>query len=192
MAKTLRVRTKDGWVTKPAPNLPENRLLAEEVDDNFLALETSVESLDARVTTIETTGGGEQGGVTNQQLTNAISAHNIDDDAHIDIQISIDEHINTGNAHGATSSNIADRLVLRNSGGTFGVGEPIIESNPARLIDLNNATSSAVQSARSYTDASLADTVKSGTVLRVYRTFGAPPAAPSGPGHIWFNLGTNV
>jgi hypothetical protein len=39
MAKTLRVRTRAGWVTKPAPDLPENRLTAEEVDDNFLAVE---------------------------------------------------------------------------------------------------------------------------------------------------------
>lgn len=39
MAKTLRVRTADGWTTKPAADLPENRLTAEEVDDNFLALE---------------------------------------------------------------------------------------------------------------------------------------------------------
>lgn len=42
MAKTLRIRTKDGWDTKPAADLPENRLLAEEVDDNFLALEADI------------------------------------------------------------------------------------------------------------------------------------------------------
>lgn len=39
MAKTLRVRTRSGWVTKPAADIPENRLRAEEVDDNFLALQ---------------------------------------------------------------------------------------------------------------------------------------------------------
>ena len=50
MAKTLRVRTKAGWVTKPAEDIPENRLTSEEVDDNFLALESQIESLD----------GGEQ------------------------------------------------------------------------------------------------------------------------------------
>lgn len=39
MAKTLRFRTRSGWVTKPLERTPENRLLAGEVDDNFLALE---------------------------------------------------------------------------------------------------------------------------------------------------------
>lgn len=39
MAKTLRVRTRSGWVTKPAADTEANRLSAEEVDDNFLALE---------------------------------------------------------------------------------------------------------------------------------------------------------
>lgn len=42
MAKTLRVRTRTGWITKPAADTPENRLIAEEVDDNFLALEDAV------------------------------------------------------------------------------------------------------------------------------------------------------
>ena len=44
MAKTLRVRTRSGWVTKPAPDIPENRLTSEEVDDNFLAIETALET----------------------------------------------------------------------------------------------------------------------------------------------------
>ena len=39
MSKTLRVRTREGWATKPAPDLDENRLTAEEIDDNFLAME---------------------------------------------------------------------------------------------------------------------------------------------------------
>jgi len=39
MSKTLRVRTRAGWTTKPVEDLPENRLTAGEVDDNFLALE---------------------------------------------------------------------------------------------------------------------------------------------------------
>lgn len=42
MAKTLRIRTAAGWATKPAADLPENRLMAEEVDDNFLALELAI------------------------------------------------------------------------------------------------------------------------------------------------------
>lgn len=42
MAKTLRVRTRAGWITKPVADIPENRLLAEEVDDNFLALEERI------------------------------------------------------------------------------------------------------------------------------------------------------
>lgn len=42
MVKTLRVRTRTGWTTKPAADLPENRLTAEEVDDNFLAQEDQI------------------------------------------------------------------------------------------------------------------------------------------------------
>lgn len=42
MAKTLRVRNAVGWTTKPAPDLPENRLTAGEVDDNFLAQEADL------------------------------------------------------------------------------------------------------------------------------------------------------
>jgi hypothetical protein len=42
MAKTLRARTRAGWVTKPEADIPENRLSAEEVDDNFLALEDAL------------------------------------------------------------------------------------------------------------------------------------------------------
>ena len=45
MTKTLRVRTRTGWTTKPAPDLDENRLTAEEIDDNFLALDTEKASL---------------------------------------------------------------------------------------------------------------------------------------------------
>lgn len=43
MPKTLRVRRKTGWVTKPIADLPENRLLPYEVDDNFLNLEQQLE-----------------------------------------------------------------------------------------------------------------------------------------------------
>jgi hypothetical protein len=39
MAKTLRFRTRVGWTTKPPERTEANRLLAEEIDDNFLALE---------------------------------------------------------------------------------------------------------------------------------------------------------
>ena len=45
MAKTLRVRTRDGWVTKPTADTSYNRLTAEEVDDNFLAIEDEVISI---------------------------------------------------------------------------------------------------------------------------------------------------
>lgn len=38
MARTLRIRARTGWTTKPAADLPENRLTAEEVDDTFLDL----------------------------------------------------------------------------------------------------------------------------------------------------------
>ena len=41
--KTLRVKEKEGWTTKPPEDLPENRLSAEDVDSNFLALEDQVE-----------------------------------------------------------------------------------------------------------------------------------------------------
>jgi hypothetical protein len=47
MAKTLRVRTADGWVTKAVEDLPENRLTAEEIDDNFLALDGAIGDIDA-------------------------------------------------------------------------------------------------------------------------------------------------
>lgn len=43
MAKTLRVRTRAGWVTKPAPDIAANQLSAEEVDDNFLTLEDDID-----------------------------------------------------------------------------------------------------------------------------------------------------
>ena len=39
MAKTLRFRARPGWITKPLERTQANRLLAEEIDDNFLALE---------------------------------------------------------------------------------------------------------------------------------------------------------
>lgn len=42
MAKTLRFRGRAGWVTKPLERTQANRLLAEEIDDNFLALEDQV------------------------------------------------------------------------------------------------------------------------------------------------------
>lgn len=42
MRKTLRVRTREGWVTKPVADAVENSLLPEEVDDNFLAVEGNV------------------------------------------------------------------------------------------------------------------------------------------------------
>lgn len=42
--KTLRVRTKSGWVTKPAGQIPEYALSSGEIDDNFLALEQEIES----------------------------------------------------------------------------------------------------------------------------------------------------
>lgn len=46
MTKTLRVRTKDGWVTKPVEDIIANRLTAEEIDDNLLALESQIENID--------------------------------------------------------------------------------------------------------------------------------------------------
>lgn len=39
MAKTLRVRTRAGWVTKPTADIVENRLTAGEIDDTFLGLD---------------------------------------------------------------------------------------------------------------------------------------------------------
>ncbi len=42
MTKTLRVRERDGWTTKPVADLDENRLTAEEIDDNFLTLEDEI------------------------------------------------------------------------------------------------------------------------------------------------------
>ena len=40
MAKTLRVLTRTGWTTKPVADTPANRLTAEEVDANFMAVES--------------------------------------------------------------------------------------------------------------------------------------------------------
>ena len=40
MAKTLRVLTRAGWTTKPVADTPANRLTAEEVDANFMAVES--------------------------------------------------------------------------------------------------------------------------------------------------------
>ena len=50
--KTLRERSKPstGWVTKDPENIPDNRLLAEEVDDNFLALEEQIEGKEPAIT----------------------------------------------------------------------------------------------------------------------------------------------
>ena len=45
MSKTLRVRTRAGWTTKPEADLDANRLTAAEVDDNFLAIEDLVNDL---------------------------------------------------------------------------------------------------------------------------------------------------
>ena len=42
MAKTLRVLTRTGWTTKPVADTPANRLSAEEVDANFMAMEDAV------------------------------------------------------------------------------------------------------------------------------------------------------
>lgn len=69
MAKTLRVRSKAGWVTKDPADLPENRLLAEEVDDNFLELETAVEAVDVAVGAVvsDLAGPGGAGMVGFQQ-----------------------------------------------------------------------------------------------------------------------------
>lgn len=50
MAKTLRVRSKTGWVTKDPADLPENRLTAAEVDDNFLSIENAVETIVGNLT----------------------------------------------------------------------------------------------------------------------------------------------
>ena len=39
MSKTLRVRTRTGWITKPVEDIDDNRLTAEEIDDTFLGLD---------------------------------------------------------------------------------------------------------------------------------------------------------
>jgi hypothetical protein len=76
MAKTLRVRTKEGWTTKPEADIPENRLSAEEVDDNFLETEDAI-ALKANIasptftgtvadTTINLVSSGDIGTAPNQ------------------------------------------------------------------------------------------------------------------------------
>lgn len=39
MPKTLRVRDRAGWITKPVENRPENRLSSAEIDDTLLQIE---------------------------------------------------------------------------------------------------------------------------------------------------------
>jgi len=48
---TLRYRQSAGWSTKPAPNLDQNRLLAVEVDDNFIYLDKKISDIKAEHTT---------------------------------------------------------------------------------------------------------------------------------------------
>ena len=52
ITKTLRSRTKTGWVTKASEDIYANRLTAEEVDDNFLAVEEQIEDLDTLTETM--------------------------------------------------------------------------------------------------------------------------------------------
>ncbi|MCP1675463.1 lysophospholipase L1-like esterase [Natronocella acetinitrilica] len=51
--KTLRTLQHPDWITKPSEDVPENRLAAEEVDDNFLALWEHIEALRLRVEQLE-------------------------------------------------------------------------------------------------------------------------------------------
>jgi formylglycine-generating enzyme len=74
MSKTLRVRTRSGWTTKPAPDLDENRLTAEEIDDTFLALEDAVP--DFATPTQALTGTAEDVVMSPARTTDAI-LHNI-------------------------------------------------------------------------------------------------------------------
>lgn len=52
MAKTLRVREAEGWVTKDPEDVLENRLTAEEIDDNFLELDAMIGNIDAALAEI--------------------------------------------------------------------------------------------------------------------------------------------
>jgi hypothetical protein len=58
MAKTLRVRTSDGWVTKAVEDLLENSLTAEEIDDNFLELAAHAGSTDGHPVAVANTTPG--------------------------------------------------------------------------------------------------------------------------------------
>ncbi len=55
MTKTLRVRTKEGWVTKPTENRPENRLSAEEIDDNFISIYDEIQQISGNIGEIDDT-----------------------------------------------------------------------------------------------------------------------------------------
>lgn len=55
MAKTLRVRSRAGWVTKPVADTEANKLTAEEVDDNFLAMEAAVDVIGTSQTAVSST-----------------------------------------------------------------------------------------------------------------------------------------
>ena len=49
MTKTLRVRSKLGWTTKPPANNTQNQLTAYEVDSNFLELESQIDSINTKL-----------------------------------------------------------------------------------------------------------------------------------------------
>lgn len=51
MAKTLRVRTKEGWITKAPAFSSQNSVTYGEMDDNFLELEGQIESISEWVET---------------------------------------------------------------------------------------------------------------------------------------------
>lgn len=75
--KTLRVRTKAGWQTKPAGQIPEYALSSGEIDDNFLAMEDQIEQRvkeeDLSNSTIQTKGSGMVG-YKNSTVYNALDS----------------------------------------------------------------------------------------------------------------------
>ena len=77
MTKTLRVRERAGWITKPIENRPENRLSAEEIDDNFLAISDEITQIQTTIVQIENSVGDVSGEIDQKivEHTNSPDPH---------------------------------------------------------------------------------------------------------------------
>jgi hypothetical protein len=93
-------------------------------------------------------------------------------------------------AHGAISAATANRIPIRNAGGTFSVGAPTAASHPARLTDMEAGDTVALNAAKAYTDGLFGNFITSTEVKRIYWTDHVPPPEPPNDGkmYLWLNL----